>query len=246
MTPAMFYFSTKTLPRSSPHGQGHVVDVVPEPGPYAAVPARLLRPGHLYDAAPVLRQPAEPAPILVCVQSRWGADIISWSLHLSLFRGAPQREASHPSLPPAFSPAVTQLSYCNSFTRTHCVHLHVCPFAGYGGEYCQGRLQTVALSSSSSFDSGAVTVPPGRWVYYSVGINTGSLTVGGNTLTFSWTVAQPVASSLYFIFSPMYTNSLGNLYFMPAASWVLNNSAVVPVGEEANRHLSPALSLPIC
>ncbi len=51
-----------------------------------------------------------------------------------------------------------------------------------------------------------------------------------NTLNIAWTVFPPVANNLYFIFSPIYGNSMGNLYFMPAASWVLNNSLSVPVG----------------
>ena len=101
--------------------------------------------------------------------------------------------------------------------------------SGYGGDYCEGPLTAVQLSGSGSFDTGSVGLAPGKWNYYYVTINTGSLTIGGNTLTFSWSVNQPVLSNLYFIFSPVYTNSLGSLYFMPASSWVLNNSANVPV-----------------
>ena len=102
---------------------------------------------------------------------------------------------------------------------------------GYGGDYCEGPMTTVQLSGSGSFDTGTASLSAGKWTYYYVTINTGSLTIGGNTLTFSWNVNQPSLSNLFFIFSPVYTNSLGNLYFMPAASWVLNNSAVVPVRE---------------
>ena len=120
------------------------------------------------------------------------------------------------------------------------IHLHhLCcvptPLAGYGGDYCQGRLQSIQLASSGSFDSGSVSLSPGRWTYYYVTINTAGLTVASNTLTFSWSVSQPVLSNLYFIFSPVYSNSLGQLYFMPAATWVLNSSGVIPVRSECIR-----------
>jgi len=112
------------------------------------------------------------------------------------------------------------------------------PLTGYGGDYCQGRLQSVQISNGAPFDSGSVSLPPGRWTYYYITINTASLTVGSNTLTVAWSVSQPVLSNLYFIFSPVYSNSYGQLYFMPASSWVLNSSAVIPVGKMSLKRLT--------
>ncbi|GAX74856.1 hypothetical protein CEUSTIGMA_g2302.t1 [Chlamydomonas eustigma] len=114
-------------------------------------------------------------------------------------------------------------------------------YAGYGGEYCQGALQNVKLSSSNSFQTGTISLPPGAWTYYYVTIDTNSLVSGYNTMTLSWYDGATLPSNLYFIFSPVYSNSLGNLYFMPAASWVLNTSTTVPIpsiGSQTSSYLS--------
>lgn len=47
--------------------------------------------------------------------------------------------------------------------------LPCCHPAGFGGPYCEGRLQRIMISDSSpNFDSGPVALLPGQWVYYNI------------------------------------------------------------------------------
>ena len=119
---------------------------------------------------------------------------------------------------------------------------------GFGGDFCEGPLTKVQLtispqggagsgSGSGSYDTGSVSLPPGSWSFYNVFINTSTLRVNqSDALDLSWSIKDPSFSNLFFIFSPVYTNSLGGLYFMPAASWVLNHTAKLQVSWITGTH----------
>ena len=101
-------------------------------------------------------------------------------------------------------------------------------FAGMGGPYCQGTQRSVRLASS--FTSGPGLLVPGVWQYFNVYVQP---TISWqNALTFSWTLGQAgqAQGDLLLVISPMYLNSMGDLYFMPPTSLVYNNTNFITVG----------------
>ncbi|GAX76116.1 hypothetical protein CEUSTIGMA_g3559.t1 [Chlamydomonas eustigma] len=91
---------------------------------------------------------------------------------------------------------------------------------GYGGPYCQGVLQ--ANQISTAFPSSMATIPAGQWMYYTFAFQPNSMPNWDGSATFTWSLGMN--SNVLVVMSSLYANSEGQLYFMPQASLVFNET----------------------